>query len=243
MLAATLDWWRGAGVDHAFGDEARGWLADETAPPASPAAAVRKPAAAAPTAAAPATLGGNPATWPASLDDFARWWLTEPTLDPAPAARRVPPMGQAGADLMVLVPTPEQGDEAVLLAGREGKLLDAMLAAMGLSRDRIYLAAALPARVPVPDWPELGTKGIRPVLAHHIMLAAPKKLLILGRSLASTLVDHDPANKSQSSRAFNHDGRSLPVLAGYDLETLLARPALKAGVWKQWLEWTGSEFL
>lgn len=247
LLAATLDWWREAGVDCAFSDEPQQWLADPAAPEApgkkAGEPAQRRPVAAQPQApAAPQAprIGGDPAQIPQDLEEFARWWLTEPSLDHAPAARRVPPSGRAGAELMVLVPMPEDGDEAVLLAGKAGNLLDAMLAAMGLSRDRIYLAAVLPARDPAPDWLALGESGMRAVLAHHIALAAPQKLLILGSSVVSTLVGNDTANNAQTLRSFNHEGTSVPVRAGKDLEAMLQRPGLKAGLWNSWVEWTGT---
>jgi DNA polymerase len=242
-MTATLDWWRAAGVDCAFSDDPQAWLAEpEPEPGARPVPQRRNVEPAAPPAR-PATprIGGDPAAWPKDIDEFARWWLTEPSLDPAPPARRVPPMGKAGAELMVLVPVPEEGDEAVLLSGRAGQLLDSMLAAMGLSRDRIYLAAALPSRVPAPDWAALGDSGMREVLAHHVALAAPQRLLVLGRSVVSALLSHDPAKNTDNLRSFNHESLTVPVGAGMDLEALLARPALKAGVWKLWLEWTSGD--
>ncbi len=243
LIASALDWWREAGVDHAFIDDPQVWLAQEQAE----GAAAKKPLARlAPVELpeeapkAPVRLGGEPSQWPQSFEEFARWWLTEPSLDPAPSNRRVPPAGVRGADLMVLVPMPEDGDESVLLSGRAGKLLDAMLSAMGLSRDTIYLAAALPARTPAPDWSALQQQGLREVLLHHIALAAPRRLLILGQPVVSTLSGHDPAKKGQNFSSLEQEGSALPVGTGYDLEAMLARPALKAGVWKKWLDWTGN---
>jgi DNA polymerase len=188
-----------------------------------------------------ALAGGDRERWPATLEDFAGWWLTEPTLDDAPAARRVAPAGPKQAPLMVLVDRPDEGDDAQLLAGRMGKLLDAFLGAAGLSRDRIYLASALPSRVAVPDWQTIAARGLGAVLAHHIALAAPQRLLVFGRAGSSTLLGHDPAHKDANSPFFNHDGLNLAVLTAYDLETLLAKPALKARLWHSWLEWTGTE--
>lgn len=248
MFAATLEWWRDAGVDYAFTDEPQQWLA-EPVEPEMPDSSGRPPAQrrpASPPVQAPVLppaprIGGDPARYPQDLEEFARWWLTEASLDPAPPTRRVPPLGRRDAELMVLVPMPEEGDEAALLAGRAGKLLDAMLAAMNLSRDHIYLATVLPSRDPAPDWDHLGDSGMREVLRHHIALAAPRRLLILGSSVVSTLLGNDPANNAQTLRSFNHEGESMSARAGRDLEAMLLRPGLKAGVWKTWLEWTGTE--
>jgi len=106
-LAAAQAWWREAGVDLAFADEATDWLAgaratkDAASPVAPPKAAPAPPTA-------PPRIGGARASWPTTLADFGAWWLTEPTVDPAPAARRVLPSGPGHAALMVLVPESER---------------------------------------------------------------------------------------------------------------------------------------
>lgn len=255
LIADALDWWRSAGVDHAFVDDPQVWLAEhESQGAAQGGSAKAQPVARlaplpgdAPPVAAPTRIGGEPAGWPNNLADFAPWWLNEPSLDPAPPARRVAPSGAAGAPLMVLVAMPEEEDvshgdaPATLLSGKAGRLLDAMLQAMGLSRDTIYLAAALPARMPAPDWDDLKERGLREVLLHHIALAAPQRLLILGRGVVSTLAENDPAKNSHNLQSLDQGEQSVPVGTGYDLEAMLARPALKAGVWKKWLEWTAGD--
>lgn len=242
LIAGALDWWHAAGVDHAFIDDPQTWLADiataESGAPPRPKPltplAPQKPV----IDEKPIRIGGPGEDWPTDFADFSRWWLTEPSLDPAPPARRVPPLGPHGAELMIVVPMPEDDDEAVLLSGRAGKLLDAMLQAMGLSRDRVYLASALPSRQPAPDWDTLAAQGLRDVILHHIALAAPQRLLILGGSVVSTLHGNDPAKNDANLLPLPQGERALPVAAGFDLEAMLARPALKAGVWKKWLDWT-----
>jgi DNA polymerase len=78
-LAAAQEWWREAGVDCAFADEAASWLADEAEQPERPESAA--PARTAPPSpvAAP-QIGGDPGAWPGELEAFAQWWLTEPSL-------------------------------------------------------------------------------------------------------------------------------------------------------------------
>lgn len=241
-VGAALDWWREAGVDLDYLDAPQDWLAaaraqDVAAPSIPPPSDTGKPA---PTAAtARPQIGGARAQWPATLADFGAWWLTEPTLAEAPAARRVLPSGPAGAPLMVVVPMPEAEDDRVLLSGAQGRLLDAMLGAMGFARQDIYLASALPARLAAPDWRGLKEGGLGAVLAHHVALAGPKRLLVLGRTDVSPLLGHDPAKSAPFEPDVNHEGLSLAAFADYGLEAMLARPALKAGVWSRWLGWTG----
>lgn len=237
--AAVQAWWREAGVDLAFADTPTDWLDGTRAkgaaePSPSPASKPEPARAAAPP---PPRIGGDRAHWPNTIEAFADWWLTEPSLDPAPAAQRVLPAGPARAPLMVLVPMPEPGDAAALLAGRQGRLLDAILAAFGYARAEIYLASVLPRPVAAPDWPTLARNGLAEVLAHHITLAAPQRLIVFGRDVSS-LLGHDPAQLAQSSLAFNHEGTSVPLAFAPALDALLERPALRRGLWTRWLDWS-----
>ena len=240
-ITGAMAWWRDAGVDLDFADTPSDWL-DQVAAP-SPALASPAQAAAAPPALADpepqVPLGGDRAAWPTELAAFGRWWLTEPTLDHGQTRDRVPPRGQVRAKLMVVVPQPEPGDSDVLLSGPEGRLLGAILAAMGLAADEIYLAAALPRHTPMVDWAAIAARGGGAVLAHHIALAAPERLIVFG-STVLPLLGHDPAHSAKSLPAFNHDGRTVPLLAARELGALLARPAWKAGFWRSWLDWTGT---
>lgn len=242
-VTAALDWWRNAGVDHAFVDDPQDWLSAARQPkeaaPLAPMKPLRELAAERDDSPKVAKVGAK-ADWPTTLEAFGPWWLAEPALAPA-GMQRLPPVGAQGADLMILVPMPSADDEGALLSGRAGRLLDAMLAAFGLDRPRTYLASALPAHVPMPDWQLHRESGLGEVLLHHIALAAPKRLLILGASGISALLGNDPPNLAQSLRAINQEGRPLPALPAWDLEAMLQRPALKAGFWSRWLEWTGTE--
>ena len=240
-LAAAQAWWREAGVDLAFTDDATDWLettrlqatkagTEPTAPSAQPPP---------PPKQAKPRIGGDRTLWPAKLDDFAGWWLTEPSLDPAPAAQRVLPAGPHGAPLMVLVAMPEPDDAAGLLEGRQGRLLNAILAAFGYTRDQVYLASIVPRPVAAPDWGASIAGGLGEVLAHHVALAAPQRLIVFGRDVSS-LLGHDPAQVAQSSLRFNHEGGSVPLAFAPALAALLERPALKRGLWTRWLEWNGT---
>ena len=241
QLAAAQAWWREAGVDLAFADDATDWLAasrpSALAERAETPANLDEPTRPAPPP--PPRIGGDRARWPTALTDFPGWWLTEPSLDPAPAAQRVMPAGPHAAPLMVLVAMPEAEDAAALLAGRQGRLLDAILAAFGFAREEIYLASVLPRPMAAPDWAALGAAGLGEVLAHHVALAAPQRLIVFGRDVSS-LLGHDPAQVAQSSPRFNHEGLSVPLMFAPALEALLERGVLKRGLWARWLDWTGT---
>lgn len=237
-IAGALEWWRDAGVDCDFTDEPADWLEKAAAPEPEIAAPspVTKPAETAPPRA---LIGGPPENWPQDLASFQAWWLTEPSLDHGDIARRVPPRGVAGAELMVLVADPEEGHSELLRSSPQGKLLAGIIAALGLDESQVYVASALPRPTPLPDWRQLAADGLGGVIAHHVALTAPKRLLVFGSGVSS-LLGHDPANKPELLPTFNHDGGSLPLLAAMDLAALLARPRAKAGLWQRLLDWTGT---
>ena len=237
-IAAALAWWREAGVDLDYGETPVAWL-EPARDPAAPLSAPARPRAEPEPAAAPmvAVFGGDAASWPARLADFADWWLTEPSLDEVQLGQRVPPRGSAGARLMVLVAQPEPDDADRLLTGPEGRLLEAMLGAMGMGADDVYVAAVLPRHTPLADWAGLAARGAGAVLAHHIGLVAPERLLVFGGTILP-LLGHDPTHSAQTLPSFNHEGRGVPLLAARDLGAMLARPAWKAAFWRAWLDWT-----
>lgn len=239
QIDGALQWWRDAGVDCDLADDPTDWLAKEAAPDPEPATPqiFTPPAASAPPPRP--LIGGAPESWPQDLGLFQSWWLSEPSLDHRELSRRVPPRGIAGAELMVLVADPEDGDTDVLLSGPRGKLLAGMFAALGLTAEQTYLATALPRTTPLPDWRELAADGLGALVAHHIFLAAPKRLMVFGSGVSS-LLGHDPANIAPNLSVFNHEGQSLPLLTAMDLAALLARPRTKAGLWQRLLDWTGT---
>lgn len=250
---AALAWWRAAGVTHHFTDDATAWLADE---PLSAAAAQSAAGAATgrmaptndqPREAAPARLAAVPAApaavsrrnWlgdspPADLAAFRQWWMTAPDLDSIGRQPRIPARGAAGAALMVLVPHPEAEDRERLLEGPQGRLLNNICAALGLNDDAVYLAAALPCHLPMADLAGLGAGGMDAVLAHHIALAAPQRVLALGTGLAPWLT----RIKDEPLRAINQTVVNTPVMVSEALDAMMDVPRLKARFWKRWIEWS-----
>ena len=242
-VAAAFGWWRDAGVDLDFADEALHWIAPEgaeDAPQPLPAAFVA-PARMQEAAAAPQTaIGGDKAHWPTALGAFADWWLAEPSLDSGQVRTRVPPRGPRGAPLMVLVAQPEAQDSETLLSGPEGAFLAAFLKAAGFTPETVYLASALPRHTPLPDWEALARQGLGAVLARHIQLAAPERLLVLGSGILP-LLGHDPTQTAQISPVFNHEDGKVPMFAAFELSAIAARPARKAAFWQKWLEFSGRD--
>lgn len=234
QFAAACDWWRDAGVDFDYTDEPQKLLVEmldgdrPMPPPIAKKQAVAEPEK--------PRIGGDRASWPASLEGFAPWLLSEATLDEAGTNGRVPPRGVHGADLMILVPMPEVGDSTGLLSGPQGKLVTNMLRAMGIAEGAAYIASALPRHMPLADWEGLQRDGLGEVLAHHITLAAPKRLLVLGRDILTLLGQE----KRQGVCEVPLNDGSRELLAGFAPENLLENGRLRADLWRRWLDWTGT---
>jgi DNA polymerase len=232
-IAGAIDWWRDAGVDCDFNDEPANWLPAPAGEAETAVSRISAPPLPPPEPEKPTISRSD---WPQDLAAFTEWWMSDPLLDDGRTSGRVPPRGSQGAEFMIIVPDPERDDDVSLLAGPQGKLLDAMLAAMGIAPDRVYLASVLPRHMPMADWPALTDKGFGALLCHHVKLAAPRRLIALGSNILP-LLGNDPAHNPAVLRSFNHEGVTLPLLAGKSLAALLERPRWKAGLWQAWLDW------
>ncbi len=263
---AALAWWQAAGVDCDFVDDATALLADAplTAPQAGASGATRgqpgaaaaspqsaetralrsvtSPASAPEPAAVPRRdlLGDSP---PADLAAFRTFWMEATALSPSTGFARVPPRGNAGAALMVLVPAPEAGDGDTLLSGPEGRLLANILAAMGWDESKVYIAAALPCHMPMADLGALAAGGMDAVTALHVSLVAPQRLVAfgtgLGPMLGSGLGGHATTGE-QPLREINHAGVKTPVMVSETLGAMMDMPRLKARFWRRWIEWSAT---
>jgi len=238
QLAAAQAWWREAGVDSDFADAPRNWLEGERSKAQSERTEAPEPLSGRGQPPAVPPLGGDAATWPDSLADFARWWLTNEQLEAGGTAARVSPRGAANAALMVLVPMPEASDTERLLSGPQGQLVANMLRAMGIAEDTAYLASALPRHVRHPDWQALAARELGQIVNHHVRLVAPRRLLVLGRAMLP-LFGHDPAQAGAKPREFALQGCPTPALVSYVPETLLETARFRAALWRGWLDWTG----
>jgi DNA polymerase len=219
--ASALDWWRDAGVDMLVDDVARDWFAAPPAPVAVTAAAI------APAAAPPAAL-------PATLEAFAAWRLGADAPEAAWSGVSLAASGPADAKIMVLVDCPdrEDGDAGALLSGTTGKLFDRMLAAIGLSRETVHVAAVCARRPAAGRMPREIEARLGEVARHHVGLVAPERLLLLGDATARAVLGMDRQAAKGDLRAFNHHAGKTGVVASLHPRLLIERPAMKAESWR-----------
>ena len=217
QLAAVQEWWLDAGVDCAFVDEPQAMLREPEA--AAPPRARVKVVVAEEVAAAPAEL--IPAQdLPADLAAFREWWCDPASPLPGPPAPRIAPIGEPGAKLMLIAPMPERDDTARLFDGPQGRMLRNMLGALGIGEDETYFATALPAAMSMPGWEGLAATGLGAITAHHITLARPERVLLLGNPLAPLV-----------------SGNDIPTLATFAPDQLLAHARQRARLWSRLLDW------
>ena len=247
-INATLEWWRAAGVDCDFTDDATAWLIDTPDAPevderrgdgsSSPASVYTSDDAIAsenPVSDEPTDLLGD--SPPASLAEFREFWLSAPGLDPIGPRGRVPSRGAEKPELMVLVIDPEEGDQDLLLSGPQGRLLSNMLNAMGLSEGSVYYASALPRHTPMADTKAANQAGLGAVLALHTRLVAPKRILAFGSNILP-LLENGVTNSETSLREINQNASSQPILVSEGLDSMMTMPRLKARFWRRWIEWS-----
>jgi DNA polymerase len=146
----------------------------------------------------------------------------------------VPGVGDRDADWLFVGEGPG-ADEDVRgepFVGQAGKLLDAMLAALGLARGRnVYIANAVKCRPPGNRTPEAGEIATcHPYLDRQIELIRPRIIVALGRPAAQTLLGGEIKISTARGRLFERKG--VPVVVTYHPAYLLRNPQDKARAWE-----------
>ncbi|WP_114951444.1 uracil-DNA glycosylase family protein [Sphingosinicella terrae] len=222
--ASALRWWEEAGVDTLVAETPRNWLAPETGAVAtSTPAVVREPSA---PAAAP---------MPETLEAFTAWLADAESLPYAtPSAPRIAASGDPAAGLMVLVdmPAPEDIAAGHLLAGEPGALFDRMLAAIGRSRDLLYLAPLSPIRTATGMLDAAGATALAEIARHHVGLVAPRALLLFGDACAKALLGRPISATRGKWQEINTKTGPVRTLSTIRPAKLLAVPALKKLAWE-----------
>ena len=146
----------------------------------------------------------------------------------------VPGVGDPHAEWLFIGEAPganedRQGEPFV---GDAGKLLDAILAAIGLARgNNVFIANVLKSRPPANRDPKPDeVAACLPYLERQIELIQPKLIVALGRFAAQSLLATDtPIGKL---RGQVHRYRGVPLVVTYHPAYLLRNPLDKAKVWE-----------
>ncbi len=151
--------------------------------------------------------------------------------------RSVPGVGDSEAEWMFVgeAPGAEEDTRGEPFVGQAGRLLDNMLAALQMTRQRnVYIANVLKCRPPNNRTPEPAeAESCQPYLARQIALLRPRVIVALGKSAASLLLRTDATIGSLRGRV--HDYGGVPLIVTYHPAYLLRTPADKAKAWEDLL--------
>lgn len=129
-------------------------------------------------------------------------------------------------------PGAEEDERGEPFVGQAGKLLDAMLAAIGLQRGRkVYIANAVKCRPPGNRTPEPAEMAAcRPYLERQIALLQPRRIVLLGRAAVHSVLGDDRALAALRGKSFDYQG--IPVVVTYHPAYLLRNLPDKAKAWE-----------
>jgi DNA polymerase len=146
----------------------------------------------------------------------------------------VPGVGDPHADWLFVGEAPGANEDRVgePFVGDAGKLLDAMMLAIGLKRgENVFIANVLKSRPPGNRDPQPDEiAACLPYLERQIELIKPRLIVALGRFAAQNLLATDtPIGKL---RGQVHQYRGVPLVVTYHPAYLLRNPLDKAKVWE-----------
>jgi DNA polymerase len=131
-------------------------------------------------------------------------------------------------------PGMEEDKQGRPFVGKAGKLLDRMIAAIGIQRQEVYICNVVKCRPPGNRTPNLDEVEVcAPFLIRQIEAIRPRAVCTLGACASQTLL----GNSSPISRLRGkvHSWRGLSLVCTYHPAYLLRNPVQKAAVWQDLL--------
>ena len=144
-------------------------------------------------------------------------------------------VGNRNARLLVVgeAPGADEDRQGEPFVGRAGQLLNAMLRAIGLARQDVFIANILKCRPPGNRDPNRGEIDCcTPYLLRQIELVAPAAVLAVGRIAAQHLLQSDQPVGRLRGKAASFGARQIPIVVTYHPAYLLRSPEAKARAWQ-----------
>ncbi len=139
--------------------------------------------------------------------------------------------GDAKADWMFVTDAPTSTDlsSQQLFSGRAGQLYQAMLSAVGLTRESVYTTSVFKCATSddisvIPSCEKL--------LHRQIELIQPKVVIAFGEFASQSVAKSNEGLESLRSQDLRCYQTKVPIVASYSLLQLLDQPTLKAGAWQ-----------
>jgi DNA polymerase len=153
------------------------------------------------------------------------------------ATRLVFSDGNPQARIMFVGEAPGRDEdiEGLPFVGRSGKLLDRMIAAIGLDRSKAYIANVIPWRPPGNRTPTpQETQVCLPFIQRQIELVNPDVLVTLGNPSTQTLLSTREGIMKTRGKWFDYDTgtRTIRAIATFHPAYLLRSPSYKRMSWQ-----------
>lgn len=142
-------------------------------------------------------------------------------------------VGNRNAQWMFIGEAPGADEDAQgePFVGRAGQLLNAMIAALGLKREDVYIANVLKCRPPNNRDPQpVEVEQCEPYLVRQIALIQPKLIVALGRHAAHSLLKTDLALARLRGQVLSY--QEIPLVVTYHPAYLLRTPSDKRKAWE-----------
>jgi len=144
--------------------------------------------------------------------------------------------GNINAKIMIIGEGPgaQEDAEGIPFVGRAGKLLDKMLEAIQLDRDKVYISNVVNYRPPANRRPtEDEIKKYLPYLKTHIEIINPKILILLGSTALTALIGNiEVISKARGKWIQKEIGKIKPwIIASFHPAFLMRQPEQKKLAW------------
>ena len=260
---AALEWLLEMGADEAIDAQPRDWRARPEPPGSQPPGAVDVSAAARsanPAPHSPRPIVPTPESGPGpanqihrALDDelagitsLAGLAARLDTYDGCSlkntAMNTVFGAGAEDARVMIIgeAPGEEEDRRGIPFIGPSGKLLEHMLAAIGLTREQVYITNTIYWRPPGNRTPTpQEVQACAPFLRRQAALIQPEVLLLVGGAAAKTVLNRKEGIMRLRGKWFDADfgggERPIAALATFHPAYLLRSPAQKGEAWRDLL--------
>jgi DNA polymerase len=144
-------------------------------------------------------------------------------------------VGNRKADWLIIgeAPGAEEDRQGEPFVGRAGQLLNAMLRAIGLQRESVFIANVLKSRPPGNRDPKPEeVAACLPYLLRQIALLQPKLMLAVGRIAAQNLLATDVSLGRLRGQVHTFGELNTPLIVTYHPAYLLRTPADKRKAWE-----------
>jgi uracil-DNA glycosylase len=144
-------------------------------------------------------------------------------------------VGNSRAEWLIIgeAPGAEEDRQGEPFVGRAGQLLNAMLLAIGLPRETVFIANVLKCRPPGNRDPRPEeVANCLPFLSRQIALLKPKIMLAVGRIAAQNLLGTDAPLSRLRGKLHQFGDAGTPLVITYHPAYLLRTPADKRKAWE-----------